>query len=141
MDRALRTIILSMYLPIIVLSGAACFLYITKILIPAFRGGYFNFEKHTVALAVIMALLAHFSENVYYGIGRMNGELFGWMTNQWAMVGVMKMLILISSILTIAVYNRSRFGISNISKLIHLAVVLWTSTAVSLWIFVDLHHV
>lgn len=141
MGKALQAVIMGMYLPIIILSGAACFLYITKILIPAFRGGYFNFEKHAVALAAITALLAHFSENVYYGVGRVNGPLFDWMTNQWAMVGVMKMLILISSILTIAVYNRSRFGISNISKLIHLAVVLWTSTAVSLWIFVDLHHV
>ena len=141
MGKALQAVIMGMYLPIIILSGAACFLYITKILIPAFRGGYFNFEKHAVALAAITALLAHFSENVYYGVGRVNGPLFDWMTNQWAMVGAMKMLILVSSILATSVYNKSRFGISNIGKLICLVIVLWSSTSIGLWIFADLQHV
>lgn len=141
MDKLFQTILLGMYAPIIVLSGTACYLYVIKILVPAMKGRYFHFESHAVALAAIMALMAHFSENVYYGVGRFDAGLFDWMSNQLIMVGLMKVLILASAVLATAVYNKARFGISNIGKLMTLVVVLWLGASGLLWEFADLHHV
>lgn len=124
-EYALGVLILGMYIPIIVLSGAACYLYVTRVFIPAIRGHYFNLETHAVAMAAILALGAHFSENVYYGVGRFKAEWFDWMTNQLLVVGLMKLLILGSAILATAVYNKAIFGSANFKKLIKLAVALW----------------
>lgn len=138
-DKVLQTVILGMYIPIIVLSGAACYYYVTRVLVPAVRGRYFNFETHAVALAAILALAAHFSENLYYGVGRLKTEWFYWMTNQLLVVGAMKLLILGSAILATAVYNRAIFGSANFRKLIYLALALWALGAFGAY-FVELHH-
>ena len=139
-DKVIQTVFMGVYLPIVILSGMACWYYVTKALIPAVKGRYFNLETHAVALAAIMGLFAHFSENFYYGIGRIKTEWFDWMTNQLLVVGMMKIVILASAILFIAVYNKSRFGGPNFAKLLTLTIVLWSIGCFGAY-FVELQHV
>lgn len=116
---------MGMYVPIVVMSGVACYLYTTRVLIPALRGHYFRLEHHAVALAAIMALLAHFAESLYYGVARVDVRLFDLMTSVWPAVGLMKLMVLISAVLATSVYNKAVYGQANFKRLIMLVAYLW----------------
>lgn len=118
-------IVMGMYLPISIMSGIACFLYITRILLPAIQSGDFSLKEHAVALSAILALAAHFAENVYYGVSRFNVQIYDLMNDFLPMVGAMKLLILGSSILSIAVYSKAVFGRTYLNKLTWVTLVLW----------------
>lgn len=120
----IEVVVLGMYVPIIVMSGAACVLYIARVLYPSIRGRYFHLQTHAVALSAVMALAAHFSENLYYGFSRFNSGMT-WIRDFLPMVGMMKLLILGSAVLAIAVYNTAAFGNPNIKRLVGQVLALW----------------
>lgn len=133
----IQIIVLGMYIPIIVMSGTACTLYVFKVLWPSIKGRYFHLQTHAVALSAVMALAAHFSENVYYGIGRLQADWYQWMSGFLPMVGLMKLLILGSSVLAIAVYNTAAFGNPNIKRLLGHVLLLWlTGSALAAFLVV-----
>ncbi len=126
--------ILALYIPIVAFSGTACWLYITRVLWPAIIRRHFTLKHHAVALAATFALLAHFTENVYYGIIRIDDRFVSYM-GKLEFIAPMKLIILFSSILAVAVYNKAVFGAQNLLRLNMIALVLWLgSWIVLLWL-------
>lgn len=128
-------VLLGMYVPIVVYSGVACWLYVTRVFVPSIKGHFFRFQTHAVAMAAVMALAAHFSESIYYGIARTNAHLYDVMSDILPVVGAMKLMVMASAILATAVYNKATFGSANIARLVGVAAVLWAlgSTAALLF--------
>jgi hypothetical protein len=122
--RVIDAMILALYAPIVMFSGAACWLYLVRVLVPAIRHGTFSLERHAVALSAIAALLAHFIESLFYGLGRYDFEYqYLWARLEW--VGPMKVVILFSSVLAVAVYNKAAFGKMNLLRLNVIAFGAW----------------
>jgi len=129
---------MGMYVPIVVMSGVACYLYTKRVLIPAIRGRYFRLEHHAVALAAIMALAAHFTENLYYGVARISDKWLYSMIGVLPVVGAMKLLVLVSAILATSVYNKAVFGEANLRRLLLIVLYMWLVGSV-VTIFVKVH--
>lgn len=124
-----------MYLPIALFSGTACWLYIARGLWPALRNGTFKLERHAVALAATAALLAHFSETLFYFAMRIDKDNMSWLLVNFEVVAPMKLIILFSSVLAVAVYNKAVFGVQNLMKLNLLALAVWAAGFVALLIW------
>jgi hypothetical protein len=123
--------VLAIYFPIIVFSATACFLYLANVLIPAIRSKTFRFERHAVALTAVSALLAHLTESSYYSFVRIINSAHEFM-NFLPFIAPMKLIILFSSILAVAVYNKAVFGAQNLLKLNLIALAVWLVSFVAL---------
>lgn len=126
--RIIEQAILALYIPIVFFSGRACWLYITRALWPSIQHKTFRLERHAVAVAATAALLAHFIENTYYGVIRIDDEDFGQWMSALAVIAPMKLIILFGSILAVAVYNKAVFGVQNLMRLNLISAGMWLAS-------------
>jgi len=97
----MRATMLGLFVPIIVLSGRGVYLYVRMLIVPGLREPGFRWQEHLIGLAGAFALLSHFLENVWYGVGR-------WFGVDWMLKGgvpvvlLMKLLICAGCVCVIA---------------------------------------
>jgi hypothetical protein len=120
----LRVSILGMYLAIVVMSGWATWLLLTRLVIPAIRSRELKVERYMIGLGAFFAMLSHFQENILFGLGRWHEELRYLLTDaRFAAVG--KVLILAGAICTLAALDRAHSGQAHIRRWIAIAAGLW----------------
>ena len=127
--------VLGMFLPVVLFSGAACWLFLTRLLLPALRKGDFNLEVYAVGLSAFFSMSSHFTENVFYFMVRV-GLLPNAVDFAMPIVGFMKLLILFGALLAVAVYSKALFGRAQLTQLAESALGFWMLGAVlaGLWL-------
>lgn len=96
----LEALVLGLYVPIVLFSATACWLVVTRLILPAYRKGKLDVEHYAVGGSLVFALAAHLSENLYYGAARWFGK-FEMLNDQLLFIGAWKLLILISLVLAL----------------------------------------
>lgn len=127
----LKQAVLALYIPIAVFSGIACWLYFANVLVPTVRSGQFSLRKHALAVALTASLAAQFIGSMFYGLARI-GDEYAWLLNRVEYIAGLKLLILFSAILAVAVYNKAVFGAQNLLRLNMIAIVIWAFSFVAL---------
>ena len=87
---------------IILFSGIASARLLWLFIVPAFwRGRAFPWTRYALGIGSFFAMLAHFEENIVFGLGRFTPGLDFLLTDvAYAMVG--KVLIVLSAVFTVA---------------------------------------
>ena len=123
MNSIIEHLVLGMYLPIVVMSGLACVLFVKKLLIPAFHNRALTTDRYAIALSASFALGAHAFENAFYGLIRWFPDAFGWLNDQLWIVGAWKLMILTSCVFAVAALQVAESNHSSIGKLVALSSI------------------
>lgn len=128
MGNIIDALVLGMYLPIVVFSGFACWLFVSRLLWPAVREGSFSIDQYALAIAASCALAAHFTENLYFGIPRWLGEFDAW-NDMLPIVGLWKTLILASALFATAALSKAATDGAHLGRLLVIALSLWAGAS------------
>lgn len=120
----LSVAVMGIYLPIVIFSGASCYLLIVRLLLPAWRQGRLDVKHYAIGISASFALAAHFAENAYYGAGRWFGQ-FHSLNDQLIYVGAWKVLILFSAVFAVAALNAATSDSANVKRVMGLALITW----------------
>jgi len=127
--------VLALYPPVIIFSGWAVYLYIVKVIAPAWRDGTFNLADHALVIAFALITAADFLENIYYGAARLDKGLYIAMTGFLPTVGILKVVILGGTIFAISGYRKALYGKMQLTQLSFAAWSIWlTSLLVLSWL-------
>lgn len=123
------------YVPIILFSGISCWMFISKMIIPAFKAGRLDIEHYAIGISAVLSLAAHFGENSMYGPARWF-DSFSVVNEAYALVMTWKVLILASSIFAVVALNKAKTGAANLRKVTLAALVVWALGAAAATRFV-----
>lgn len=121
---ALELAVKGLYVPIILFSGAACWLFIARLILLAWRLGKLDVQHYAVGISAVFALVAHFAENIWYGSARWFGK-FELMNNQLIFVGAWKILILCSTVFAVAALQSGHSDQRTLLKVSLWALACW----------------
>lgn len=124
MNKLLELAVLGIYLPIILFSGASCWLFISRLIIPAWKAGRLDVQHYAVGVSAVFALAAHFAENVWYGSARWFGK-FEAMNHQLLAVGAWKFLILCSTVFAVAALQAGHSDKRTLGRVVFWALLCW----------------
>lgn len=124
MKNLLELAVLGLYVPIILFSGAACWLFIGRLILPAWRLGKLDVQHYAVGISAAFALAAHFAENVWYGSARWYGK-FEAMNHQLLFVGAWKLLILCSTVFAVAALQAGHSDQRTLGRVTVWALLCW----------------
>lgn len=116
--------VLGLYVPIVVLSGAASWLLLTRLVLPSWRAREFNIERYSLALGSLFAMASHWEENIVFGLGRWSSALSFLLTDvRYAVVG--KLLIVVGALFTMSALLRAETNKKALGRMALLALSLW----------------
>lgn len=124
MNSLLEIAVLGLYVPIILFSGASCWLFLKRLIIPAILARRLNVEHYAIGLSAVFALAAHFAESVYYGVARWFG-MWDLLNSQLLLIGAWKLLILSSCIFAVAALNSAENNFANVRRVTMYAFLTW----------------
>lgn len=130
MKYLLEVAVLGLYAPIIIFSGLSCWLFMSRLILPAFRRGKLDVEHYAIGVSATFALAAHFAENVWYGTARWFGQ-FAMLNDQLIFVGAWKVLILISTVFAVAALQVGTSNKATLGRVFRLALICWLCGALA----------
>lgn len=131
----IESLVLGLYAPIIFFSGLACWMLLTRLIIPSLRDRSFSLDRYAIALSAVFALAAHLTENTYYGAARWVGKFYV-LNSQLLIVGAWKLLVLASAVLACAALSKATTDATYIARLTGVALSAWAVASVLAWVFV-----
>ncbi len=135
MDRIIDALVLGIYAPIVVFSGIACYLFLSRLLIPAMKEGSFSVDQYAIGVSACAALAAHFGESLYYGVPRWVGE-WDRFNDFLVGVGLLKLLILVSSVFAVAALSQAATSATHLGRLTVIAAALWAGASAAALVLV-----
>lgn len=119
----------AIYIPVVLFSAAAAYLYLRHVLWPAWRSGTLSVREHGITLGMVAAFSADSAENVYYGMGRISESFYNSLSWSVPHVAAMKLLILAASIYAISAYSQAVHDRGITWQLVGGALLLWGVSA------------
>lgn len=121
----MKDVVLALYLPIVMLSLPALWLFVTRLLLPVLRARNLDLDRYCIGMSAATSLAAHALENPYYWLIRVSPERFGWLNHTYVFVGLWKLLIVVSCIFALAGLSHAITDRAQLGRLTLLALVLW----------------
>lgn len=128
-------IVLGMYVPIVIFSGAAAAMFWMRLIWPALREQRLEIGKYAIGISATCALAAHALENSFYGILRWNSHWREW-ADFLPLVGIWKVLILASSVFAVAALRQEATTHKSLVQLCALVLAFWVLGTVLAAVFV-----
>lgn len=119
-----RHLLLGIYLPIMLGAAAACWLLLSRLVMPAWRKGDIQPTRMAIGLGALCAMAAHLAESALYGLGRWVPGL-AWLLTEWHLSLVAKLLIIASVVFTLAGLSRAETNAAHLRDIVAAALVLW----------------
>jgi hypothetical protein len=117
--------VLGLYIAIGVMTSAAIWQLLTRLVMPAFRSRNIRVERYLIGFGALAAMTAHWWENIVFGIGRWEPEFRFLLTDpKHAVLG--KIMILVSAMVTLAALDRARTGSAHFARWILTTIAAYT---------------
>ena len=121
----MKDVVLALYLPIVVLSLPALWLFATRLLLPLLRARNLDLDRYCIGMSAASSLAAHAVENPYYWLIRAFPERFAWLNQTYVLIGLWKLLIVASCIFALAGLSHAITDRAQLGRLTLLALMLW----------------
>lgn len=125
-----RALLLGVYLPILALASAACWMLVQRLVLPAWRAGQLHATRMAIGLGALLAMAAHLWETLLYGLGRWV-PAWSWLLTEWHLSVVGKVLILAGVVLTLTGLSQAETNAAHLGRVTALAVLLWAVGAIA----------
>ena len=125
-----RAAFMALYVPTIILSLTASFLYFRGIILPALRRRELTIAHHGLALAIVLGLAMDSIENLYYGIGRFNSELFPLIQHAYPAMITVKVSVMSTAVIALATYIHIKDKPFGLRHVIAAGLILWLASFV-----------
>lgn len=123
-----QIILNAIYVPVVIMAGLAAWRFGSSLVRIVFRGE-FDPDKHLLWAALVLLLAADVGENILYGTGRINRELYNRIGFTPAMVMPFKLMILAGSLTAAAAWCRIVYRAAAWREAALAAMVMWALAA------------